>query len=109
MSRLGGRILLDIRTSAEYCAGHVCGAINVPTPLPPMTRGRVQALRQALRDLTSGMDPGVALAVYCKKGIRARRAREILMDMGFTNVVTLGGIQTEPLKSYLAAHCCQCC
>jgi rhodanese-related sulfurtransferase len=92
--------LLDIRTREEYNRKHVPGAILIETPPPPLTAGQEQRLWDKLSRLN--LPRNTAVAVYCKRGIRARLAQQMLEQLGYTNVSWLGGVETEPLKSLLS-------
>jgi rhodanese-related sulfurtransferase len=78
-----GYIYVDVRTEAEFDAGHPPGALNVPisargVPNPEF----VPVLERAL-----GKD--AKLVVGCQAGPRSRRAAELLAREGFTNVVEM--------------------
>jgi phage shock protein E len=75
-----GALLLDVRTPAEFAAGHVDGALNVP----------VQELETALASLPATKDQ--AIVVYCRSGARSARASGLLKQAGFTRVHDLGGM-----------------
>lgn len=92
---LGGAappLLLDVRTEAEWGAGHVRGAVHVP----------VDELRARWEILPRGR----RIAVYCRSGFRAHLALRILRQRGFGDVVNVtggwlaieaqGGFATEP-------------
>ena len=89
--------LLDVRTKEEYCQNHLCSAINIETPLPPLKQKNLKDLQKKLINL--GINKHSLIFVYCKKGIRANIAKNILQQLGYVNVMSLGGITTEPLKS----------
>ena len=72
-------ILLDIRTEAEYQAGHIQGA-------QWFARGR---LEYYIQDLIK--DPDTKIVLYCRTGGRSALATLTLQDMGYTNVVDLNG------------------
>ena len=72
-------ILLDIRTEAEYQAGHIQGA-------QWFARGR---LEYYVQDLIK--DPDTKIVLYCRTGGRSALATLTLQDMGYTNVVDLNG------------------
>lgn len=92
--------LLDVRTIEEYCNGHICSATNIQTPKPPLKDVDRMNLENKL--LNIGINNKNALIiVYCKLGIRANIAKNILKEIGFTNVMSLGGIDTQPLKSII--------
>lgn len=77
--KLGAK-LYDVRTAAEYKAGHFENAINF-----------------SLQDMQAGKLPDVAkdnkVYVYCQSGNRSAQAAAILKQAGFTNVIDLGGLQ----------------
>jgi rhodanese-related sulfurtransferase len=72
-------LLLDVRTTEEYEAGHIPGAVNVP----------VQELERRLEELRPYQDRGVI--TYCRSGRRAAQANEILLGGGFRDVLHLEG------------------
>jgi len=80
-----GATILDVRTPGEFSGGHVPGAINIP----------VQSLKQRMNGLEPKDRP---VLVYCKKGARAARAKDMLLSAGFTRVYNLGGISNWPLE-----------
>lgn len=87
--------VLDIRTFQEYDQRHVCDAINVPTPMPPLDIRARQVLLARLQRLN--LPVGDTIYVYCAKGIRSKIAAALLRQLGHT-VVDLGGI--EDLRNY---------
>lgn len=70
-------LLLDVRTPAEYEAGHIEGAKLYP----------LDSLRETLEELPKDR-PTV---VYCKVGLRGYLAERILVQHGFTDVYNLAG------------------
>ena len=71
--------LLDIRTEAEYEAGHIQGAQWFP-------RGKLEYyIQEVIRD------PNSRIVLYCRTGGRSALATLTLKDMGYTNVVDLEG------------------
>jgi NADPH-dependent 2,4-dienoyl-CoA reductase/sulfur reductase-like enzyme/rhodanese-related sulfurtransferase len=80
----GAPALVDVRSAAEYAAGHLPGAVNIPQP----------ELRERLGELPAG----VPLRVYCAAGFRSYLALRILRQSGFDDVRSLsGGIRTFAL------------
>lgn len=69
----------DVRTPAEFAAGHFASAVNLP-----------------LADIQSGIMPDVSkdtkIYVQCQSGNRSAQATRLLKSAGFTNVTDLGGI-----------------
>jgi len=72
-------ILLDIRTEAEYQAGHIQGAQWFP-------RGNLEFYIQ-----NTITDPDSKIVLYCRSGGRSALATLTMQDMGYTNVVDLNG------------------
>lgn len=95
-------LLLDVRTPDEFRTGHFTGARLIPTPMPPLFPEDVAELRRALRR-TMGVRPrAVPIVLYCKLGKRSGIAARILREEGFSNVLDLHGIQTDPLFGLIA-------
>lgn len=99
-------LVLDIRTQEEYCQNHICHSVLIPTPLPPLTDIQKTRLRSELFQIIKTIDPSIKanrpIVVYCKKGIRADIAKQILKEQGFTKVMSLGGVDTVPLKDLIS-------
>jgi rhodanese-related sulfurtransferase len=72
-------VLLDVRTEAEYQAGHIQGAQWFP-------RGKLEYYIQELIK-----DPDSRIVLYCRTGGRSALATLTLKDMGYTKVVDLDG------------------
>jgi rhodanese-related sulfurtransferase len=72
-----GTLLIDVRTSKEYEAGSIPGAINIP----------VDELRMRMNELP--VDE--TLIVYCAVGQRGYLAQRILEQNGFKKVFNLSG------------------
>ena len=72
-------IILDVRTSEEFAAGHVPGAVNIPyTHLPAR-----------LSELPDAGDKEIVL--YCATGVRSERAAERMREQGYTRLLHLDG------------------
>ena len=74
---LDGEQLLDVRTPAEFAAGTLRGAVNIPVD---ELRGRVAEL-----------DPDRPTVTFCQVGQRGYVAQRILRQHGFTRVSNLKG------------------
>lgn len=93
-------ILLDIRSRKEYCFYHLPGAILVETNAVPESPAEFEMLKRKLLRVVKHLPKNTPIYVYCKLGLRAREAVNILRgDLGYTNVIWLGGVMTEPIKS----------
>lgn len=71
--------IVDVRTLIEYTKGHIAGAINIP--LDVIKRG----------DYT-GFSTTTPIYLYCRSGSRAKTAKTILEQAGFTDVTNLGSL-----------------
>lgn len=77
-----GAVVLDVRTPAEFAAGHLPNAQNIDI------NGGDFAQRIA------SLDKNVTYAVYCRSGHRSGVALDQMTSAGFTHVADLaGGIQ----------------
>jgi len=72
-------VILDVRTPAEYAAGHIPGAINIPHT----------ELSHRLTEIPGGKS--AEIVVHCQRGGRAATAEDTLTRAGFTNVRDLTG------------------
>jgi rhodanese-related sulfurtransferase len=80
---LEDRTVIDVRTAAEFAAGHVASAVNID----------VEA--DDFGERISSLDRGAPYLVYCRSGRRSAIAAETMAKAGFTDVVDAGGL--EPL------------
>ena len=72
-------LILDVRTPAEFQAGHIAGAVNLPH----------DQLAQRITEL--GVSPSDEVVVHCQSGRRAGMAEATLREAGYTNVRDLSG------------------
>ena len=77
-------IILDVRTEEEYNEGHIPNAILIPN---------TEIRERAELELT---DQDQLILVYCRSGNRSKLAAAILVELGYTNVVEFGGINSWP-------------
>jgi rhodanese-related sulfurtransferase len=77
---LGSRTVIDVRTPAEYAAGHVAGAQNID----------VEAADFGTR--IAALDKNAPYLVYCRSGRRSAIAADQMRQAGFTDVVDAGGL-----------------
>ena len=75
-------IILDVRTVEEYESGHIPGAICVPN----------EAINESV--VRSLLRKDQLILVYCRSGNRSKQASAKLVQLGFTNVVEFGGINS---------------
>ena len=79
-------VILDARTQAEYDEGHIPGAILIPH----------DTVATAAEDALPDKDQ--LILVYCRSGNRSKEASQALVDLGYTNVVEFGGINSWPYE-----------
>ena len=72
-------VVLDVRTPAEFAAGHLVGAINVDFKSPDF---QAQVAK---------LDRGKTYLVYCRTGHRSGLALPILQRLGFSHLLHLEG------------------
>ena len=84
MEEASGYVILDVRTPEEFAEKHIPNAINIPNE----TIGTV--------DIQELPDKNQLILVYCRSGNRSKQASQKLADMGYTNVVEFGGINSWP-------------
>lgn len=75
-----GTVVLDVRSPAEYAAGHVAGARNIDINGNNFRRDIKALSRDA------------SYVVYCKSGNRSAAATKVMADEGFTKVADAGGL-----------------
>jgi rhodanese-related sulfurtransferase len=73
-----GAQVVDVRTPAEYAAGHLPKAINVPLQL--IESGASLPL----------VDKKQILLLHCQSGVRSAKATKLLTSKGYANVFDLG-------------------
>lgn len=73
-------VLIDVRTPAEYAAGHAPGAINIPHTEIGQRIGETQAAKDD------------EVIVYCRSGRRSGIAQKVLQGMGYSQVENYGGL-----------------
>jgi rhodanese-related sulfurtransferase len=82
LSRLGaagGVVLVDVREPEEFAAGHLEGARLMPWNSGGFTRDH----------RTLGKDR--PLFIYCARGVRSKKAAQLLLDEGWPQVTVLEG------------------
>ena len=72
-------ILIDVRTPAEFAAGHIEGALNIDFESGTFASD-VQKLDKTKR-----------YAVYCRSGNRSGQATALMAKDGFTSIFNLSG------------------
>ena len=76
--------LLDVRTAAEYLAGHIPGAQLLPV-------GELRSDEVTRRFIHAAPEHQETLYITCRSGARAQQAAERLQLAGFTNLALVEG------------------
>ncbi|PSV24540.1 rhodanese-like domain-containing protein [Photobacterium kishitanii] len=77
-------VIIDVRTSAEFAAGHLNSAINIP-------------YQQIATIVTRYQDKTQPILLYCKSGRRAEIAATTLEKLGYTAIYN--GLNYQKLKT----------
>ena len=72
-------LIIDVRTIEEWNEGHINAAKHIEW----------QVISEKIFDVTTDFDSEIYL--YCRSGNRSGKAKKILDDIGFTNVINAGG------------------
>lgn len=81
MQAMADTIWIDVRAADEFAAGHVPGALLMPHD---------QIASQITEKIS---DKNADIQLYCRSGRRADMAREVLMQMGYTQVTNHGSLE----------------
>jgi rhodanese-related sulfurtransferase len=73
--------LVDVRTPAEFEAGHIPGAVNIP----------LDELKTSLDELCSVLDDHHDVVLVCRSGARAGQTQEALRAAGLPSPAVLSG------------------
>lgn len=85
LDTLPGCVLLDVREEEEYITGHAVGAELLP--VDEISAESASALIPAFN---------TPVLVYCRSGLRSRRAAEALAALGYTRLYDMGGLVGWP-------------
>ena len=80
-------ILLDVRTIEEYKEKHIEGSILIPLNILE---------KEVEKEIPK---KNQKIIIYCRSGNRSKTAANILLEMGYTNVYDLGGINSWPYET----------
>lgn len=75
-------VIIDTRTIEEWNSGHLEGATLIPFDIIGANINAVAATKET------------PILLYCRSGNRAGVAEETLRNLGYTNVINLGGMST---------------
>lgn len=75
-------VIIDVRSKEEFNTGHLENAVNIPhTSIGSEIKSIVNDLNQKI-------------IIYCRSGARAETASNTLVNLGYTNVYTFGGLNS---------------
>lgn len=83
-------IYLDVRTEAEFAAGHPAGAINIPVAVPKGP-GQMQLNLDFVEVAEKILPRDKKLVVGCLVGGRSQRACELLEEAGYADLTNVVG------------------
>ena len=86
VKQINGKYVIDVRTEAEWKAGHVEGAVLIPH----------DQIKARITEVTK--DTSAPIALYCRSGHRAGLALKTLKEWGYVNVENLGTLQEARQK-----------
>ncbi|MGY6276844.1 rhodanese-like domain-containing protein [Methylomonas sp. MgM2] len=81
-TQLGSSLILDVREPAEFAAGHLPGAVNIP-------RGVLEFKIDAHPDFQGKKQ--APIVVYCQTGGRSALAAQVLNQLGYEHAVSMAG------------------
>ena len=92
--------LLDVRSPAEFSAGHIPGALSWPWDDALRPEGTLRDPEALERDLAElGLDGSAPITVYCERGIRAGHGFLVLEALGWSGSRSYIGSMTRWLDS----------
>jgi phage shock protein E len=68
-----GAVIIDVRTKAEFSAGHIKGSVNIP-------------VEQLGKNLNKIRDKSKPVITCCASGMRSASAKNFLKAQGYLNV-----------------------
>jgi rhodanese-related sulfurtransferase len=84
-------VYLDVRTEAEFQAGHPERAINIPVVFFDQAAGRPVPNPHFLTVVEATIPKEATVVVGCQAGGRSQRAAEIMEQAGYTQVSNMMG------------------
>ncbi len=94
-----GYVYLDVRTVAEYTAGHVPGSLNIPYLVLTESGGRAPNA-EFLAIAEAALPKDAKVIVACQSGGRSRRAQDVMKSAGYTQPYNMlggfGGTSDQP-------------
>ena len=72
-------VILDVRTRAEFSAGHIENAANI------------DFYAETFRDMLNNLDKNKTYLIYCRSGARSGSTLDIMADLDFKDVHNISG------------------
>ena len=82
-------MLVDVRSEADFRAGHITNAINIP----------LDQIEVQINKITSNSKKNII--IYCQKGVRSAQAFRLLNKLGLPKLYTIEGGLDAWLKNNL--------
>ena len=83
-----GATVIDVRTPAEFAAGHIPDAVNIDVE------------SSSFADDIAELDQSETYVVYCRTGRRSALAADQMAEAGFSSVKDLGGLSSWANAGY---------
>jgi len=77
----GGAAVVDVRSARDFNSGHLSQAFNIP----------LDDLKTLLPERIK--DKNRVILVHCRTGLNSKKAKEILLHIGYKNVFILGSYE----------------
>ena len=81
-SDLSNAVIIDVRSESEWNEGHLSKAYRVDW----------DEIAGSIEEIVP--DKNVQIILYCRSGNRAGKSMKILTNLGYTNLINAGGLQS---------------
>ena len=82
---------LDVRTEAEFAAGHPASAVNIPVLVRDAASGQMAPNPEFLAVVAAHFAKDADIVVGCMSVMRSQRAAEMMAAAGYTNLANMQG------------------
>tara|TARA_B100001248_G_C27351890_1_gene441771 strand:+ start:383 stop:700 length:318 start_codon:yes stop_codon:yes gene_type:complete len=72
-------LIIDVRTQEEFQSGHIENASNIQWQNIAIIQEKITKNRK--------------IYLYCRSGNRSQKATDILIELGYTDVLNIGGLK----------------
>lgn len=84
-------ILLDVRSTAEFAAGHPTGAYNIPLLDQDPENGALVPNTEFVEQVSTLFPRSTPIIASCRSGARSLQAGVLLKQAGYTDIANLEG------------------